>query len=326
VFDKTGTLTTDRIAVRAVRTRAGFTPAEALALAGALARHSLHPASRAIAAAAEGDAIAVTGAQEHAGQGVEAVLPAPAGRMPRRLRLGSAPFCGLQRREETANAQVHLADDAGWLATFDLDETLRPGAMAAVAALRGLGVQLEVLSGDQAAAVQRLAARAGIPQALGRQTPQDKLAHVARLQQSGRRVAMVGDGMNDGPVLARADVSIALGEAVPVAQVRSDFIIQGGRLDGVAAVLHQARRTHAVVRQNLAWAAAYNAVSVPLAIAGLMPPWLAGLGMAASSLLVVLNAARLARLPATPSFPRRRESRACAPAFSESLASPPPRG
>jgi Cu2+-exporting ATPase len=108
----------------------------------------------------------------------------------------------------------------------------------------------------------------------------------------------VGDGMNDGPVLARADLSIALGQAVPVAQARSDFIIQGGQLEGVADVLRQARRTQRVVRQNLSWAAAYNAVSVPLAIAGAMPPWLAGIGMAASSLVVVLNAARLARIRA----------------------------
>jgi P-type Cu2+ transporter len=120
---------------------------------------------------------------------------------------------------------------------------------------------------------------------------------VARLQQQGRHVAMVGDGMNDGPVLARADISITIGESVPVAQARSDFIIQGGRLDGVAAVLVQARRARAVVRQNLSWAALYNAVCVPLAVAGMMPPWLAGLGMAASSLFVVLNAARLARIP-----------------------------
>jgi P-type Cu2+ transporter len=193
-------------------------------------------------------------------------------------------------------AQVHLADESGWLASFDLDETLRPGALDAVASLRRLGLDPQVLSGDQPAVVRQLAERAGIADARGGQTPQDKLDHVAALQRSGRRVAMVGDGMNDGPVLARADLSIAVGQAVPVAQARCDFIIQGGQLEGVATVLRQARRTQVVVRQNLAWAAAYNVVAVPLAIAGQMPPWLAGLGMAASSVLVVLNAARLSRM------------------------------
>ncbi|MDE2605307.1 MAG: cadmium-translocating P-type ATPase [Burkholderiales bacterium] len=294
VFDKTGTLTTDRMALRAVRTRAGTSGAQALALAGALARRSLHPASRTIAAAAGEDLASVQDVREHPGQGVEATLAGPA---PRRLRLGSAAFCGLDGQPEAATAQVHLADEQGWIASFDLEETMRPGALDAVAVLRRLGVRLQVLSGDQAGPVRRLAERAGIAEAQGRQTPQDKLDRVAALQAEGRRVAMVGDGMNDGPVLARADVSIALGESVPVAQARSDFIIQGGRLDGVAAVLAQARRTHRVVRQNLLWAAAYNVVAVPLAVAGMMPPWLAGLGMAASSLLVVLNAARLARLP-----------------------------
>jgi P-type Cu2+ transporter len=122
---------------------------------------------------------------------------------------------------------------------------------------------------------------------------------VTALQRAGHRVAMVGDGMNDGPVLARADLSVAMGQGVPLAQQRSDFILQGGRLDAVALLLRQAGRTRRIVRQNLGWAAGYNALSVPLAVAGLMPAWLAGLGMAASSLLVVLNAARLARLPRT---------------------------
>jgi P-type Cu2+ transporter len=297
VFDKTGTLTTDRIAVRYVRTREDVPLAEAVQIAAALARHSLHPASRAIAAASAGPELALRDLREVMGQGVEGVLPTLIGHAPRHVRLGSAAFCGVRPAEEAANPQVFLADQRGWLATFDLDEALRPGAIGAGAVLRQMGLQLEVLSGDQPSAVQRLATRAGIQKALGRQTPQDKLDHVARLQQQGRHVAMVGDGMNDGPVLARADISITIGESVPVAQARSDFIIQGGRLDGVAAVLVQARRARAVVRQNLSWAALYNAVCVPLAVAGMMPPWLAGLGMAASSLFVVLNAARLARIP-----------------------------
>jgi Cu2+-exporting ATPase len=246
---------------------------------------------------------------EHAGEGIEGVLVPPDGE-PRLLRLGSAAFCGVDGPGESGVAQVHLADDRGWLASFDLDESVRPGAQEAVGRLRKMGLRLEVLSGDQPTAVQRLARRAGIEQALGRQAPQDKLDRVAALQREGRRVAMVGDGLNDGPVLARADLSIALGEAVPLAQARSDFIIQGGRLDGVATVLAQARRAQAVVRQNLLWAAGYNAVSVPLAIAGLMPPWLAGLGMAASSLLVVANATRLASLRVERSaFSVERETR-----------------
>jgi Cu2+-exporting ATPase len=326
VFDKTGTLTTDRIAVRAVRTRPGLQAQDALARAAALSRHSLHPASRAITAAAPGVEHPARDVKEHPGQGVEAWLPGAPGAPARRLRLGSAAFCGVATAGDAHVAQVHLADDGGWLATFDLDETLRPGTVAAVQALRNLGLRMEVLSGDQAAAVQRLAQRAGIPDSRGRQTPQDKLDHVARLQQAGHRVAMVGDGMNDGPVLARADVSIAIGDAVPVAQARSDFIVQGGQADGVAAVLRQARRAQRVVRQNLFWAAAYNAVSVPLAVAGLMPPAIAGLGMAASSLFVVLNAARLARLDDGPASAPQRPSHAGLHPVVESPGSPPARG
>jgi len=295
VFDKTGTLTQDRMTVAAVRTRAGTDPDQAFGLAAALAAHSLHPVARAIAAAGR------TGwradhVQEVAGQGVQGEVRAEGGGQPRQLRLGSAAFCASPATADGAATQVHLADAQGWLASFDLDESLRTGAPEAVAALAGMGLEVQLLSGDRPRAVRRLAARAGIARAWGAQSPEDKLAHVRRQQQQGQRVAMVGDGMNDGPVLARADLSIAMGQGVPVAQAQADFIVLGGQLDRVPELLWLARRTRRVVRQNLVWAAGYNALCVPLAWVGLLPPWLAGLGMAASSLLVVANAARLARI------------------------------
>ena len=296
VFDKTGTLTVQSMSVVGTRTRPGADPGEALGLAAALARTSLHPAARALVTAAGSVGWCASKVKEVAGRGVEGEVSGQGGWQPRHLRLGSASFCGAPDREGANGSQVHLADAQGWLASFDLDETLRPDALRAVGALQRLKLRIQLLSGDQTSAVRRLAWRAGIEWSWGQQSPEDKLEHMRSLQQRGHRVVMVGDGLNDGPVLARADVSVALGQAVPLAQAQADFVVPGGQLMSVASLLQHARRTRTVVRQNLAWAAAYNAVSVPLAVAGWMPPWLAGLGMALSSLLVILNSARLARV------------------------------
>jgi Cu2+-exporting ATPase len=296
VFDKTGTLTHDRMSVMAVAARPGQRVAEVTALAAALARHSLHPVSRALAAAAPQSGWTAGDVAEVAGGGLCGVVTADGGSQPRKLWLGSAAFCGVPQAGALANAQVHLADEGGWLASFALDESLRDDAASTVDQLQRLGLRVQLLSGDRTAAVRRLALRAGIESSWGDQAPQDKLEHVSALQWAGHRVGMVGDGMNDGPVLARADLSIAMGQGAPLAQSRSDVVVLGNGLAAVPLLLRQARRTRRVVRQNLAWAAGYNAVCVPLALAGYMPPWLAGLGMAASSLAVVLNAARLARL------------------------------
>ncbi len=296
VFDKTGTLTRQRMSVVSSRSRTGSDPAEALELAAALAANSLHPASRAICASAGTVRWTASQVREVAGRGVEGEVAGQGGENPRYLRLGSAPFCNVPDASRGAASQVHLADAQGWLATFELDESLRPDAAPTVAVLQRLKLHVQLLSGDQTPAVRALARRAGIALSWGEQSPEDKLEHVRELQQRGHRVAMVGDGMNDGPVLARADVSVAMGHAVPLAQAKADFVVLGGQVSAIASLLLHARRTRAVVRQNLSWAVAYNAVCVPLAVVGWMPPWLAGLGMAASSLLVVLNSARLARL------------------------------
>ncbi|MRD47892.1 cation-translocating P-type ATPase [Caenimonas koreensis] len=296
-FDKTGTLTQDRMGLSATHVRPGFDARMALDMAAALARHSLHPASRAIVAATVATPWVATGTSEVAGSGVRGDVSSPLFPQPRAMRLGSALLCGAGPESALGDQmQVHLADSDGWLATFDLDETMRPDAEAAVGELRSRGMQVELLSGDRDAAVRRLAARAGIAAAHGSCTPADKLARVQAAQREGHHVLMAGDGVNDGPVLAAANVSVAMGQGAPLAQARSDFIVPGGQLRMVPALVRHAQRTRSVVRQNLAWAAGYNAVCVPLAIAGAMPPWLAGLGMAASSLLVVANSARLARM------------------------------
>lgn len=297
VFDKTGTLTRDAFVLQAVHVREGLTRETALALAAWLGRDSLHPVSRALVASAAAEGVAVpagrpVGWREETGQGVSAQAP-DAGPAQGELRLGAARFCGVPAQAATGLAS-HLSDGRGWLATFELLEDLRADAVATVAELRQAGVQVRLLSGDRPEAAARLGQAAGIADARGGLAPADKLGALHEAQQAGHRVAMVGDGLNDGPVLAGADVSFAFGRAVPLAQARSDFVVLGEQLRNVAFTLHQSRKTMRVVRQNLAWAAAYNAVGIPLAVMGWMPAWAAGLGMAASSLLVVLNALRLA--------------------------------
>ena len=311
VFDKTGTLTRDGMALQAVHTAHGWSTQEVLALAASLARHSMHPASRAVVAAAaalDDGRWAVTDLQEEAGQGLVARVHdrLGAGQPARQVRLGSAHHAGVAPEEVGSALQVvlseqHVSGAVSELARFDLVEDLRAEAPAVVAALERGGVAVQLLSGDRVGAVQRVAAQAGIAQAAGECTPQGKLAALQSLQAGGHQVAMVGDGLNDGPVLAGAHVSFAFGRAVPLAQSQADFVVLGDSLALVPQTVLLARRTLRVVRQNLWWAAGYNALCVPLAVVGWMPAWLAGLGMALSSLLVVLNAARLARdLPALP--------------------------
>jgi Cu2+-exporting ATPase len=245
--------------------------------------------------------------QEEAGRGLSALVSEVGGAGPaRRLLLGSAHHVGGALDAAPAVQQVFLAwhrdgAPAQELARFELSEDLRPESAAVVRALQRDGVEVLLLSGDRAQAAAGVAGKAGIARWQGDCSPQDKLRVLRDLQAQGRQVAMVGDGLNDGPVLAGAHVSFAFGRAVPLAQSRSDLVVLGDDLALIAQSITLAKRTIRVVRQNLWWAAGYNALSVPLAIAGYMPAWLAGLGMALSSLLVVLNAARLSlALPALP--------------------------
>ena len=292
VFDKTGTLTRDAFVLEDVRLREGVSRECALALAAALARGSLHPVSRALSLAADQEAATqkppeLTALREVPGQGVVARHGAAG-----ELRLGSAAFCGVEA--DLAHGPVsHLSDERGWLASFLLREDLRADSGAAVAELQAAGLKVSLLSGDRSESAERVSQLAGIKDARGGCLPDDKLAWMQQAQAAGHQVAMVGDGLNDGPVLAGANVSFAFGRAVPLARAQADFVVLGDRLSLIPITYAKAGRTMRVVRQNLGWAAAYNAVGVPLAMAGWMPAWAAGLGMAASSLVVVLNALRL---------------------------------
>jgi Cu2+-exporting ATPase len=216
------------------------------------------------------------------------------------VRIGTEAFC----RElvagpipvaapETGLTPVFLADERGWLAVFSLEDQMREHAREAVDALRAAGIRVHLLSGDHPAAVAALAARLEVADARGGALPQDKFAYIEGLQREGRVVAMAGDGLNDAPVLARADVSFAMGSGAEAAQRQADFILLGNSLDELQGAFLQARRTMRIVRQNFAWALAYNALALPLAATGWIGPWEAAVGMAASSFIVVLNALRV---------------------------------
>ncbi|MFB9160475.1 HAD-IC family P-type ATPase, partial [Chromobacterium violaceum] len=183
----------------------------------------------------------------------------------------------------------------GVQARFAIGDACRDDAAALVAELSRRGLAVHLLSGDGEGPVAGLAARLGITRWRSRATPEDKLAYVAALQAKGRRVLMVGDGVNDAPVLARADVSIAMGGGTDVARASGDMVLMGDRLGLIGDSLVLSRRALAVIRQNLVWAAGYNVVALPLAMLGHVTPWLASLGMALSSLLVVGNALRLVK-------------------------------
>ncbi len=285
VFDKTGTLTTAELELDDMRTFDGFDAAAALRIAAALERDANHPVARAFLHADAG--IPVAAPEVVTGRGVEGGIDGT------RWRLGQAGFAAA-RADDGA---IWLGDGQRAVARFSLRESVRADAPAALRQLRAQGLSLHLSSGDAPARVEALAAQLGIDTAYARQTPEDKLALVRRLQQQERTVAMVGDGLNDAPVLAGADVSIAMGEGASLAQRAADLVTTGASLARIPATVEVARRTRRVIGQNLAWALGYNLLAIPLAAAGLVTPWVAALGMALSSLIVTANALRLARPP-----------------------------
>jgi len=289
VFDKTGTLTEPTLALADVQTSERISRDTALRLAAALARESHHPVARAIAAACSDAGLpAATGVISQAGLGVRGIVQG------RELRLGASRFA-LPVRESWNAEGVVLADERGALATFRLSEQLRPGARETIDALRAQGLQLHIASGDSPAKVADVAARLGITSWRARLSPADKLNDLRLMRARGARVLAVGDGINDAPILAGADVAVALASGADIAQASSDIVLASERLGALVAAQRIARETLAVIHQNQRWALLYNLVAVPLAALGFVPPWLAALGMSFSSLCVIGNALRIGR-------------------------------
>ena len=301
IFDKTGTLTTGEVSVSEVRPLGRLDRGQCLEVAAALEAASEHPIARAFAAATA-SGMQAADLRVAPGEGIEGVVAG------RRYRIGTAGFVaagfaaaqgtraqGSSLHGQQADAGIALGDEQGMLAEFALSDAPRPEARHAVQALQAQGLSTEILSGDSAAAVERVARQCGIDQHASRQSPAGKLQHVRELSAKGGFVAMVGDGINDAPVLGGAGVSVAMSRGSPLALASADLILVGDTLKVLPQAVELARRARRIIRQNLLWAAGYNLTAMPLAAMGWVPPWLAAIGMSASSIFVVLNSLRLMR-------------------------------
>jgi len=305
IFDKTGTLTRGRPEIRALgllpaADAQGWQATDALRVAAALERETGHPLAQAFAHI---DSPPAEQVRVEPGAGVEGKFD---GRM---WRLGKHAWaCGLTSVGIEDDHGIWLGDgQRGW-ARFELQDALREDAAEAINALRAFGLRIEILSGDAAQAVEDTASALGVSLWHARQSPEDKLAWVRQRQFEGHRVAMLGDGINDAPVLAGANVSIALGGGASMAHRAADLVLTADALSRIPELFSLARRTRRIIRENLAWALAYNLLALPFTAMGWVTPWMAALGMACSSLLVTLNALRLSRTVWRAASPSSKES------------------
>jgi Cu2+-exporting ATPase len=284
VFDKTGTLTQPEIAIAASTVRRG-TLDGALAIAAALEHGSSHPLAGALRDAARGITLPRAENIRHvAGAGVSGRVAG------RDFRLGRVGFAG---GDDNESPDLMLADGAGIVAELAVRERLRAGVADVLAALHSDGAEVAILSGDAPERVHAIARELGVRVLGANASPAEKVRALEGLRASGRVVVMVGDGVNDAPVLAAADVAVALSSGAAIAQAASGIVLAPERIGELGRARTLARRMHRVLAQNLDWALAYNLAAVPLAAFGLVPPWLAAIGMSASSLVVVLNSLRI---------------------------------
>jgi Cu2+-exporting ATPase len=294
VFDKTGTLTEGRQTLNQVLCLPGVEEAAALSIAAALEIHSEHSLARVLTTKAA-HAEPARDVRVIPGKGVEGFVRG------QRYAVGNRafvePWCGLAIPEELLSKEettrAYLVSETAWLAAFSFSDRVRPGVEGLVHSLKRQGCRLSILSGDADGPVRAVARRLGIDDACASLLPDQKRAHMCRYQAGGETVAMVGDGVNDAPVMAQAHVSIAMAGGTDLARNQADIILLSDEVLKLEWSRQVARVSMAVVRQNLFWALAYNLCVIPAAMMGLVTPWFAGLGMGLSSVLVVLNALRI---------------------------------
>jgi len=292
IFDKTGTLTEGRLALRTIKPLGALDADGCLSLAAALENRSEHPIARAFGRAP----IAAEDVHSTPGLGLEGVVGE------QRLRIGQPAFvcelsaCAIPPMPNEAGQWLLLGDTQGALAWFVLDDRLRVDAPALLQACKARGWKTLLLSGDSSPMVASVAAELGIDEAHGGLRPDDKLQVLQTLHQQGRKVLMLGDGVNDVPVLAAADISVAMGSATDLAKTSADAVLLSNRLEALVQAFSLARRTRRIIIENLLWAGLYNGLMLPFAALGWITPIWAAIGMSISSLTVVLNALRLTRM------------------------------
>ena len=300
VFDKTGTLTEGRPQLQLITLMGGLQRDAVLRVAAAMESGSAHPLSQTIITAASAESLTAAQAEavtHHAGRGLEAQIG------DQTYRLGTAAFVsGVTGTDAPADvlagiSPVYLGSAAGWLACLAFADTLKPDAAAVVGYFKTRGQRVVLLSGDSPAIVSQVATSLQMDEAHGGMLPDQKLAYVQQLQQQGAVVVMVGDGINDAAVLRGADVSFAMGSGAALAQSHADAVLLSATLSSLRDASIAATACMQVIRQNLIWATLYNLLAIPAAAFGLLSPWMAGLGMSASSALVVANALRLEIMP-----------------------------
>jgi Cu2+-exporting ATPase len=292
-FDKTGTLTHGNLVVSDIHPLGDISIEQCQQLAGGLETVSEHPVAKALLKDIE-NSINFKQAKAESGKGIEGVFNNEY------YRVGTAAYVAEivaeklpKQMSQEQGSYVYLGKESQWLATFRLEDEIRQEAEKAVSELKKMGIKVTLLSGDKQNVVDNIANILGIQQAVGELLPEQKLQYLQKSQQQNEIVAMIGDGVNDAPVLAGAQVSIAMGEGSQLAQVSADMVLLSEKLTLLPEAIKTAREMQRIIKQNFAWAIFYNLLAIPLAAMAMLAPWMAALGMSFSSLVVVLNALRL---------------------------------